>query len=113
MGMYYFVDDVLPYGVQSIMADIFRVLWSDKVSKQLEGLPNQIVRKFYAWVSVVKLSGIRETRKASGFHDEPLRGDQKGQRSIRLNKAYRAIYVERHDGTLEFIEVIEVNKHEY
>lgn len=29
------------------------------------------------------------------------------------NCAYRAIYVERSDGTVEFLEVIEVNKHEY
>lgn len=95
------------------MADIFTVIWSKKVAKQLDNLPDQIIRKFYAWVAVVKLSGIRETRKSLGFHDEPLKGDRTGQRSIRLNKAYRAIYIETHDGALELIEVVEVNKHEY
>lgn len=95
------------------MSDIFRVQWSKKVAKQLDGLPEQIVRKFYAWVTVIQLSGLRETRKSAGFHDEPLKGDRKGQRSIRLNKAYRAIYIETKSGELELIEVIEVNKHEY
>jgi len=30
-----------------------------------------------------------------------------------LNRAYRAIYVERASGEIELIEVLEVNKHEY
>lgn len=61
----------------------------------------------------VSLSGVSATRKSLGFHDEPLKGQRQGQRSVSLNKAYRAIYIEKHDGTLEFLEVIEVNKHEY
>ncbi len=95
------------------MADINKVLWAKQVTKQLDKLPDAVVRKFYAWVTSVQLSGIRETRKSLGFHDEPLKGQRLGQRSIRLNRAYRAIYIERDNGTLEFIEVIEVNKHEY
>ncbi|STX29298.1 Uncharacterised protein [Legionella beliardensis] len=27
-----------------------------------------------------------ETRKSPGWHDEPLKGERAGQRSIRLNK---------------------------
>ena len=48
-----------------------------------------------------------------GFHDEPLKGKRQGQRSVRLNRAYRAIYVEHETGEVELIEVLEVNKHEY
>ena len=95
------------------MSDVFTVRWSKKVAKQLDALPDQIVRKFYAWVSVVQLSGLRETRKSPGFHDEPLKGDRRGQRSVRLNRAYRAIYVETSNGNVELVEVIEVNKHAY
>ena len=47
------------------------------------------------------------------FHDEPLRGKHQGRRSVRLNKAYRGIYVEHETGEVELIEVLEVNKHEY
>jgi len=60
-----------------------------------------------------KLAGLRSVRTSSGFHDEPLKGIRLGQRSIRLSREYRAIYIERSDGTVEFLEVIEVNKHEY
>lgn len=95
------------------MSDLNKVLWSKQVTKELDKLPDIVVRKFYAWVTAVQLSGIRETRKSPGFHDEPLKGQRQGQRSVRLNRAYRAIYIERENGTLEFIEVIEVNKHEY
>jgi proteic killer suppression protein len=54
-----------------------------------------------------------EMRKCKGFHDEPLKGKRQGQRSVRLNKAYRAIYVEHETGEVELIEVLEVSKHEY
>lgn len=95
------------------MGDINTVVWARAVAKQLDKLPDFIQRKFYAWVTAIKLAGVRSVRERAGFHDEPLKGDRRGQRSVRLNKAYRAIYVERHDGQLELIEVIEVNKHEY
>lgn len=49
--------------------------------------------KFAAWVQSVELVGLEEVRKVAGFHDEALKGNRKGQRSIRLNRAYRAIYV--------------------
>ena len=51
--------------------------------------------------------------QCKGFHDEPLKGKLQGQRSVRLNRAYRAIYVEHETGEVELIEVLEVNKHEY
>ena len=90
-----------------------KVTWHKFVEKQLDRVPEMIVRKFRLWVALVEESGIREVRKAKGFHDEPLKGDRQGQRSIRLNKAYRAIYVESKTGAIELIEVLEVNKHEY
>ena len=52
-------------------------------------------------------------QKIKGFHDEPLKGKRSGQRSIRLNKAYRAIYTIGQDGGVEIVEVHEVSKHEY
>lgn len=90
-----------------------KVIWHKFVEKQLDKVPEIIVRKFRLWVVLVEESGLREVRKTKGFHDEPLKGDRQGQRSIRLNRAYRAIYVERKSGVVELIEVLEVNKHEY
>lgn len=55
--------------------------------------------------------GLREVRKRPGFHDEPLKGLRKGQRSVRLNQAYRLIYREV-KGHLEIL-LLEVSKHAY
>lgn len=95
------------------MSAVKVVVWRKRVSKQLEMLPDHIVLKFYAWVEAVRLAGLSQVRMQPGFHDEPLKGKRKGQRSIRLNAAYRAVYEERKDGSIKLIEVIEVNKHEY
>lgn len=81
--------------------------------KQLAKLPKNIVAAYYTWVNTVELDGIRICRKLSGYHDEPLKGDRKGQRSVRLNKAYRVIYEETESGNLILIAVQEINKHEY
>jgi proteic killer suppression protein len=92
---------------------MWRVIWSEKVEKALRKVPIHIALKFRAWALAVEEDGLPSVRKLPGFHDEPLRGTRQGQRSIRLNRAYRAIYVERPGGEVELVEVIEVNKHEY
>jgi toxin HigB-1 len=89
------------------------VTWKKTVEKQLDFIPENIVRKFRLWVALIEESGIFEVRKFKGFHDEPLKGDRRGQRSVRLSRAYRAIYIEHGTGEVELIEVLEVNKHAY
>ena len=84
-----------------------------KVKKDIDKLPLHIVIKLQKWAEQVEMLGIREVRKYRGYHDEPLQGGRKGQRSVRLAKAYRAIYIERTDGHIELVIVIEVNKHKY
>lgn len=61
----------------------------------------------------VNTIGVEAVRKRPGWHDEPLVGDRKNQRSIRLNKQWRAIYIIRDKGQVEFIEIKEVTPHEY
>jgi proteic killer suppression protein len=83
------------------------------VSKVLRKIPDYVVDKLNAWARSVEKHGIREARKVPGYHDEPLKGKRQGQRSIRLTKAYRAIYSEHKNGETEIILIEEVNKHEY
>jgi proteic killer suppression protein len=65
-----------------------------------------------AWVASVEAKGLEEVRKLPGYRDEPLKGERQGQRSIRLSRAYRAIYVivGQH---VAFASVEEVSKHDY
>lgn len=92
---------------------MLEVALSSQAKKDLKKLPENIVFKFQRWLQLLSLYGLEETRKIPGFHDEPLKGDRKGQRSVRLNKAYRAIYEVSKSGEVVLLEVIEVNKHDY
>jgi toxin HigB-1 len=85
----------------------------DKIKKDLKRLPDHILRKLQKWAEQVEMLGLREIKKVPGYHDEPLIGDRKGQRSIRLSRSYRAIYIKEKDGTIELVIIIEVNKHKY
>lgn len=103
------------------------VVFTKRAVKQLRKVPKHIAENLRVWVDLVTRSGIEEARKIPGYHDEPLKGDREGQRSIRLSRAYRAIYEsceweaeaddESNKGSgslvIEFISVEEVNKHDY
>lgn len=88
------------------------VVLTERAKKDLRAVPTQVLDKFEAWVLSVETIGLEEVRKIPGFHDEPLKGRRQGQRSIRLNRAYRAFYVVRR-GAIEFVSVEDINKHEY
>ena len=92
---------------------ISRVELSRLARKQIKKLPRHIIENLAAWTDDVESRGLEEVRKIAGYHDEPLQGDRKGQRSIRLSRAYRAIYVIQSDGKIEFVSVEEVSKHDY
>jgi len=95
--------------------ETYTVEISTEAEKNLKKIPENLVMKLALWVKHVNNEGITQVRKIKSYHDEPLKGKRKGQRSIRLNKAYRAIYTEHDNGKVElnYIEVNEVNKHEY
>jgi toxin HigB-1 len=88
------------------------VKFTSLAKKDLKELPSHIARKLLAWVDDVESEGLEEVRKRPGYHDEPLKGDRKGQRSIRLSKGYRVIY-EVINGEVKFVQILEVNKHVY
>ena len=91
---------------------IRRVVITARSQKELKKVPDYIADKLNFWRLAVEREGLEGVRKVPGYHDEPLKGDRKGQRSIRLSKGYRAIYEVRDDG-VRFVSVEEVNKHEY
>ena len=80
--------------------------------KSLKKAPNHIVLKISAWVEMVEQGGIDEARRIPGYHDELLRGELKGKRSIRLSRQWRAIYSIK-SKIVEFVLVEKVTPHEY
>lgn len=94
--------------------DIFEVVLAKPLIRELKRVPKHIVLSLQGWIESVQLDGLVQTRKIPGYHDEPIKGKERaGQRSIRLNKAWRAFYRIDELNVVHFIEVIEVNKHEY
>ncbi len=91
---------------------ITEVFIGKNAARELKKVPFFIQTKFEFWVETVSLIGLRDTMNIRGFHDKPLVGKRLGQRSIRLNRSYRAIYIIKLS-SVEFVEVLEVNKHEY
>ena len=84
--------------------------------KTLRKSPDHVVLKLLGWVDIVENEGLESARRIPGYNDKPLQGKRRGQRSIRLSRAWRAIYVvvESEDQDEEsFVEVTEVSKHDY
>jgi len=66
-----------------------------------------------AWIEAVEEDGLEAMRRVPGFHDEPLKGPRRGQRSIRLSRQWRAIYEIRAGGGAQLVSVEEVTPHVY
>ena len=88
------------------------VVLSKKALKDIKYLPSIIEIKLYLWIKLLEEEGLLVARNIKGYNDEALKGNRKGQRSIRLNRSYRAIYIVQ-ERNLELVEIIEVNKHDY
>ena len=92
---------------------IRRVEITRRVEKQVRRLPARVGEKLSQWVYLVMEIGLEEVRRIPGFHDEPLVGRRRGMRSVRLSRAYRALYRVVPEGDIEVVCVEEVSKHGY
>jgi proteic killer suppression protein len=79
-----------------------------RAEKDLATVPAHVAVK----LEDVEDRGLEAVRKVPGYHDEPLKGELKGLRSIRLSKSYRAYYL-LVKGAVEFVRVERVDKHVY
>lgn len=84
----------------------------DRVLKEIKKLPIHIQEKALNWSKDVEKFGLSQVFKSPGLHDEPLKGNRTGQRSIRLSRSYRLIYTVI-DTQIIIVKVLEINKHEY
>ncbi len=82
-----------------------------RFEKDLKNIPSHLQDKAIFWIELVETLGLREVRKRTGYHDEPLHGERRGQRSVRLNKSYRLVYQEIRS-EIEIL-LLETMKHDY
>ncbi len=97
------------YGYNVVMdkVDLFNV------QKQLKKLPEEIRVRLQRWIKTVEEFGLTEARKVKGYHDEPLKGQRAGERSIRLGLKWRAIYIQSKTGEINIIFLQEITPHDY
>ena len=91
----------------------YRVEIEKFAQKQFRRLPAHIQKALRTWSAFIEDHGTGAMRRIPGYHDEPLRGNRQGQRSSRLSRGYRVIYVESEAGEITIVCVQEVSKHDY
>lgn len=81
------------------------------VSKQLDSIPLDILKRYEKWKDIVAISGPQGLRAIKGLHDESLKGKWKGHRSSRLGQQYRVFYKIEKDKIL--VQVVSITPHDY
>lgn len=102
------------------------IKFSSKAERQLKKyrkkrqIPNHALDKLRVWLETVREFGIEEAQKAPKFYDHPLKGQWAGFRSIYLDMTtwrliYKIIKTPAHEEkvVIEFVEIVEINPHEY
>ena len=92
---------------------VCKVMMTKLAEKQIRKVPSHIQESIVIWATSVEELGIRRVRLLPGYHDEPLSGKLRGQRSVRLNRSYRLFYTQDIGTKCITITVLEVNHHEY
>lgn len=71
----------------------------------------EVIKQYQAKVRILTyIDALKELYPIRSLNFEALKGDRKGQYSLRLNKQFRLIMEEVEDDLIE-IEVIEISKH--
>ncbi|OGI10786.1 MAG: hypothetical protein A3F80_07110 [Candidatus Melainabacteria bacterium RIFCSPLOWO2_12_FULL_35_11] len=82
-----------------------------KFKKEIDNLPVQCKKKYAVFKYISEHSGLKGIGGYPGFKLEQLKGNLKGVYSVRLNIAYRVLFIVNEEKKL--IEIYEVSKHEY
>lgn len=90
---------------------MWRVLEHKRVTRGLQKIPIEILKRYEKWKDIVQLSGPRGLRLIKGLRDEALRGDWKGHRSSRLGQQYRVIYIIEREEVV--VKVVNLTAHDY
>jgi len=82
-----------------------------RVVRQLQKLPEEILKRYEKWKDIVTISGPHGLRLIKGLNDEPLSGEWKGHRSSRLGQQFRVLYRIEKDQIR--VEVVNITAHDY
>lgn len=72
----------------------------------------EIIKQFKKKVEIlISISNILQLRQFRGLNFEYLKGDRKGECSIRLNDQYRLLFEQKSENEIEIILINEISKH--
>ena len=90
---------------------MWQVLEHRRVTRGLDKVPIEILKRYEKWKDIVQLSGPSGLRLIKDFRDEALRGEWKGHRSSRLGQQYRVIYIIEREEVV--VKVVNLTAHDY
>lgn len=90
-----------------------QVQFSKLAAKGFQKAPPHCQAKLLAWKDLVEADGLEAARTLETYRDHALHGDRAGQRAIRLNYQWRAIYVEDQQGSIKLVTLEEITPHDY
>jgi proteic killer suppression protein len=74
--------------------------------------PTEVLKQYKKKVQLlIAVSNIEELRPFRGLNFEFLKGDRKGQCSIRLNDQYRLLITPMDEDTIQVVLINEISKH--
>jgi len=83
--------------------------------KEIKGklaFPIEVIKQFKKKVPIlIAIEKLDELRTLRGLNFEYLKGDRKGECSIRLNDQYRLIFVPIDENEIKVVLVTEISKH--
>ena len=92
------------------LADLYEIPLHDIRGKQK--IPNDIIKQYKKKVQLLlSVSKLEELKNFRSLNFEYLKGERKGQCSIRLNIQYRLILVPVSEDEIEIVLIKEISKH--
>ena len=89
---------------------LFKTPLSELKGKQ--AFPVEVIKQFKKKIPLfMAITKLDELRALKGLNFEYLKGDRKGECSIRLNDQYRLIFVPVSENEIKVILVTEISKH--
>jgi proteic killer suppression protein len=75
-------------------------------------VPFEVIKQYKKKVQALMIiSRVEQLRQQRGLNFEFLKGDRKGECSIRLNDQYRLLFVLTEENTLQVVLITEISKH--
>lgn len=73
--------------------------------------PSEVLKQYKKKIQILEaLPKLDELRKMRGLNFEYLKGERKGECSIRLNDQYRLIFVPTEENTIQVLLIREISK---